>query len=104
MPRANWHTGGLRVDRSDPFATPPPQGERIDLTDPVVLQSKLTALLLLEGKLDEHGITCALKARPDSCCSACPLRDTSATRRIRQLCNLGVEQERTLMKVLADDA
>lgn len=104
MPRPNWHTEQLTIDESDPFASPLPRVERIDLSDPVVLQAKLTALLMLEGKLEERGITCQIKNRPDSCCSACPLRDTARAEAVRHLCRTGVEQERTIMSILAADA
>lgn len=104
MPRPNWHTEQLTIDESDPFANPPRPVERIDLTDPVMLRAKLTALLTLEGKLEDRGITCALKARPNACCSACPLRDTARVQRIRALCRVGLEQEQTLMTMLVADA
>jgi hypothetical protein len=102
VPRTNWHLEDVTVDQSDPFTTPPAQ--RIDLSDPTVLRAKLTALLTLEGKLEERGITCAIRDRPNSCCSGCPLRGTSRVQHIRSLCRVGVEQEQTLMAILADDA
>lgn len=101
--KANWHLEDVPVDRSDPFATPAPHAQRVDLSDPAMLRAKLTALLTVEGRLADRGVTCALKDRPDSCCSACPLRGTTRARHLRQLCNVGVEQERTLMSMLAED-
>ena len=101
--KANWHLEDVPVDSSDPFATPSGRVHRVDLSDPVVLRAKLTALLLIEGRLADRGMTCTLKDRPDSCCAACPLRGSSRVQRIRRLCNIGLEQERTLMSMLADD-
>jgi hypothetical protein len=102
VPRANWHLEDVTVDQSDPFAAP--LAQRIDLSDPAVLRAKLTALMQLEGKLEDRGITCAIRNRPDSCCSACPLRGTSRVQRISALCRVGVEQERTLMAIIVEDA
>lgn len=103
MPRANWHLEDVTVDQSDPFATPHLSVTRIDLSDPAVLQAKLTALMMLEGRLEERGVNCAIKDRPDSCCSACPLRGSARAEPIHELCNVGVAQERTVMSILAAD-
>jgi hypothetical protein len=98
MPRTNWHLD-VDVDRSDPFAG----AQRLDLTEPD-LQARVLELLQREGQLYEQGITCPIKERSDSCCSACPLRGSERTRQIRALCELGCQQERALMAAIVGRA
>lgn len=103
--KANWHLD-VEIDQSDPFAAPPPgpaRSERVKLDDPD-LTGRIVELLYLEGELEHRGLTCVLKDRPESCCSACPLRGSSRAYPIRELCKLGIAQERAFMSVLAADA
>jgi hypothetical protein len=102
-PRADWHLD-VEVDRSDPFATPVREPVRVDLSDPDVLRAQLVELMLREGQLSEQGVGCELKDRPDSCCSACPLRGSRRAAPIRELCNLGQQQEITMMTAVAVNA
>lgn len=103
MARCNWHID-VPVDESDPFATAPADvrtGVRFDLREPDVLRAKLIALTVREEQLRERGMTCSIKDRPDSCCSACPLYGRAQT---RALCKVGREQERTTMAMVTADA
>lgn len=67
------------------------------------LHGWLGELLRREGNLDACGITCPLKDLPDATCTACPVsrvHDTSDPHR-QKLCEIGVEQERVLMLLMA---
>lgn len=96
--KAQWFVPPLAADEEDPFADEPDEdvtrtGVPIDLSDgPARLERQLVALLADEEALRERGVTCPVKDRADTCCHACPLR--GARRAPRELCNVGLAQER----------
>lgn len=97
MRPANWFVDAeVDVSAPDPFAAPVQErGTRIDLREPTAaLELRLAELIAREGRLFNAGITCAIKDRVDTCCSACPvcvahLREE----RLSTLCRVGREQE-----------
>jgi hypothetical protein len=98
--RANWH---LDVELEDlpltPSSTPTVErvGVEIDLlASPEDLERALSATIAEEGALWEQGISCELKTRPDMTCAVCPLRGTDVR---RDLCEVGVRQERLLSRL-----
>lgn len=96
--RANWFVEPPALDdEPDLFAAPIEEiGERLDLRDPdIALQLKLTELLHREASLDAAGVTCAVKARADSSCHACPISQAHDRECVLGvLCRIGREQER----------
>lgn len=51
-----------------------------------------------EGRLDEQGITCAIKDRPDTTCWACPVFTSDSNNPLSVLCRLGREQDRLVTR------
>ena len=97
--RANWFVAPVISDEPDPFAAPLEEvGERVDLTDPAAaLQLRIVELLRREGNLENAGVTCALKARPDTICHCCSLSMAhDAESPLGVLCRIGREQEQVL--------
>jgi hypothetical protein len=107
---ADWHHSLTELPESvretyDPLTDPsysaplPP----IDIkTSEATLHQHLDALLDQEGVLDERGVTCAIKDKPDATCLACPVssaRDYSTP--MGQLCRVGQEQERVATVLIA---
>lgn len=103
--RANWHTDLPEVDADDPFdalqrTDVQDVGQPIDLTtSEPSLNKRLVELVRDEQRLYTKGIECAIKDRPDSCCSACPVHG-----RFGELCRIGRDQERvsTYLSVLRE--
>lgn len=97
--RANWFVAQVDTadDPDDPWAMPIEEvGKRIDLRDPrATLELRVGELLRREGNLFDHGITCAIKDKPDTCCHACPVsRAHDPNDPLAALCRIGREQER----------
>lgn len=103
--RANWHTAELAELTDwpeDPFEAPIEEvGTPIDLGSPEArLNVELVELLRRENNLDQAGITCAIKDRPDTTCHACPVSEAARREKpIGSLCRLGREQERVLTEL-----
>lgn len=92
--KANWFLD-VALDDGDPFARHVEDvGLPIDLADPPALNQRLIKSLELESHLANSGIRCPVKARPDTTCSACPIRSEDDNEPLTKLCNLGCEQER----------
>lgn len=88
--RARWFED---LDQEEPEQ----RGTRIALTgDRPTLQLRLVELVRQEGILYDAGVRCAIKDRPDACCSACSLRDRG------KLCAVGSEQERLTTTLAAE--
>lgn len=70
-------------------------GQRIDLSDPAGrLNVRLVELLEREARMFNIGITCGLKDRQDTVCSACPVCEASDPEStLGKLCKVGREQE-----------
>jgi hypothetical protein len=94
VPKANWFTD------VDVHAPPPGQttiesvGKPIDLRGAPALNQRLIELVNMEGVLHQRGITCPIKDREDSTCSACPVRAERPSDQLHSLCQLGRAQER----------
>lgn len=103
--RANWHLDHVETPLSeDPFDVPVEEvGERIDLTDASErLHARLRILCQREARIAELGITCAIKERPDTACSACPVcQANNPESPISLLCRTGREQEAVCTELAA---
>lgn len=102
--RANWFVEAVESldDEPDPFKVPIEEvGDRIDLGDPKSrLALRVTELLHREAALDSAGITCAIKARADSTCHACPVSQANdSSKPLSRLCKVGREQEVVLTEL-----
>lgn len=89
-PKANWFVDELpELLDGDPLEAPIEElGTRIDLrTEPDLLR-RLAALVSAEARLDRDGVTCAIRDRHDSVCSACPVKGAAG-----ELCGVGIELE-----------
>lgn len=99
--RTNWFLDELEV------AAPPVDvetvGKPIVLDGPVSLNRRLIELVNEEGRLWSRGVTCAIKDRPDTACSACPVRP-DANDPIAPLCAIGCEQERVATRLAVERA
>jgi hypothetical protein len=92
--RANWFLGDLVVEEPP---TVEEVGQPIDLqTGEPRVNRRLVELLTEEGQLYDRGVTCAIKDRPDTACSACPAFQFEGEGRLSRLCAVGIEQERLL--------
>jgi hypothetical protein len=100
--RANWFTADqaeTAVELRPPMA---PAEERIedigvpfDLRDPHSLLAALSTLIEQEAALWNHGVSCPIKDRTDTSCSACPIaHHMEQGHRLQPLCSIGREQER----------
>lgn len=99
--RANWHVPSTSARDGDPLAGAPQRrvedvGKPIDLTGPPKLNERLVELVGAEGALADRGVTCAIKDRADTTCSACPIACVDEIEPIAALCRVGKEQERVL--------
>lgn len=79
-----------------------------DLSTPAPeLEGWLGELLRREGNLFDCGTTCPLRDKDESNCSACPVSQaaredgTIEEMRLSKLCQIGAEQERVSMLLLA---
>lgn len=107
--KTDWGLAPGSATSGDPFRDAGPveqMGLPIDLSrDEPTLHARLIDLLESEGALAARGITCALKERDDSCCSACPIsQDEDPHAKLAKLCAVGKEQERVLMRLLVTRA
>lgn len=102
--RANWFVG---LDDEPVTAVPaslPPAEERVedvgvpfDLRQPDSLMVEIDRLIAQESALYNQGITCAVKDRPDTSCSACAFaHHEDGGHPLQPLCHVGREQERVL--------
>lgn len=97
--RANWF---LDEELSTGVPTLPPVEERIedvgvpfDLREPDALAPSVAALLNQEAALFNQGITCPVKDRTDTSCSACAYAHHEEDGHpLQPLCHVGREQER----------
>lgn len=101
--KAEWFVPDLASGEEDPFADEPAEvsavGVRIDLRDdPDELFARLRDLLEQESYLYNQGVRCAVKAKADTSCHACPFRG-----RYGQLCRVGTEQEEVLTRMAFAD-
>lgn len=100
--KARWHTQEIVVPDGDPFQQRVEQlGMPIRLVDGrAELEVKLIELVNHESALWNAGIRCAIKDKPDSTCSACPLSaHNDAESSLRVLCMVGRAQERVLTEI-----
>jgi hypothetical protein len=104
--RADWFTQGVASldEDPDPFAAPVQEiGERIDLREPdAALELRYRELLYREGNLFERDVTCQIKDRADTTCTACPVSQAhDRAVPLGALCRLGRAQEQTLTELAA---
>jgi hypothetical protein len=101
--RANWFVDDLATAVEPPPKTPvePAEGRiedvgvPLDLSDPDAFLSKITRLVQQEAALYNQGITCDVKDRPDTACTACPVaHHEQEGHPMQPLCWIGREQER----------
>jgi hypothetical protein len=107
--QANWHTGDLPVDTSDPFSDDEPAGPLpveqvgtpIDLSQGTAkLAGDLQALLKRADQLYSDGVTCELMEHDDMTCAVCPLSEAESDSPLSALCRVGRELETTLAQLL----
>lgn len=72
-------------------------GKPILLRGEQQLNERLIALVNAESDLFNQGISCAIRDRPDTTCCSCPVAGVNAE--LRNLCDVGQEQERTLTAI-----
>lgn len=102
--RANWFTEEITGDEPAPFATIAPAEERVedvgvpfDLRDPDLMIADLRGLIRAEARLFMEGVTCAVKDRVDTSCSACPFaHHEEEGHPLQALCQVGRNQERVV--------
>jgi hypothetical protein len=91
--KANWFVAELDVSATDPFEGPIEEiAAVIDLRQPDLVM-RLAELVHEEAEL---GISCPIRARAGSICSACPVSEAAHTGGRSALCRNGAEQERVL--------
>lgn len=100
--RANWFVDD-ELATGVPDALPPAEerveeaGVPFDLRDPDSLLPALSSLISQEAALFNQGITCEVKDRDDTSCSACPYaHHEEAGHPLEILCQIGREQERVV--------
>lgn len=95
--KADWFDGVVAQDDADPLGPPIERvAEIIEVGDTAKLNERLQSLMATEARLWDAQVTCAIRDRPDTCCSACPVRRTDPLERLYELCRVGVEQERVV--------
>lgn len=99
--KARWHQE-IVVPDDDPFRQRVEEvGFPITLTDEIPkLETQLLDLIRSEGAMHDAGLTCAIKDRDDTSCSACPIsahNDESSA--MRPLCLCGREQEKVMTQL-----
>lgn len=105
-PKARWFVDELDEDLdADPFEAPIQElGVEIDLRAAPDLLKQLTALVRAEGELDAAGVRCAIRDRPSSVCSACPLSQAAIPGDgLPALCRNGISQDRVLTLIAVQD-
>lgn len=101
--RANWFLDELVVEEAP--AAVEEVGQPIDLLHgDARLNRRLVELVGEEGRLWDRGIRCAIKDRPDTACSACPIFEYENEGPRWRLCALGIEQERTATTIAVQRA
>lgn len=107
--RADWHEDAETVAPPgvDPFSvassTPMMTTLPID-TDSQKLFDRLRALVRHESALFNKGVTCEIKDKHETCCSACPLNHADGEGDSSFLCRVGVEQEQVITLLAAQDS
>lgn len=99
--RTRWH-GEIVVPDGDPFEQRVQQlGMPIKLREGrAELEAKLIELVAQEGLLWNAGIRCAIKDKPDTTCSACPLAaHDDPESALQALCLVGRAEERVLTEI-----
>lgn len=101
--KANWFAElSKSADTTDPFACHVEQlGLEVDLRDPEALQRTFHELNEREAALYEQGITCGIRDRKDTSCSACPVARTDVLDRLTPLCDVGKDMERVTTTLAA---
>lgn len=102
--KANWFAelDDGPASQIDPFAAHAEQlGLEIDLRDPKELQQQLRDLLNAEAALYERKVTCSIRDRSDTSCTACPVRRTNSLDRLTPLCDVGIQMERVTTTLAA---
>lgn len=99
--QARWHQE-IVVPDDDPFRQRVEEvGYAITLTeDTPKLELELVELIRTESALHSVGVTCAIKDRDDTSCTACPLSahaDPKAA--LQPLCIVGREEERVMTQL-----
>lgn len=105
--KADWHEDAETVAPGvDPFSlasSPAMMSAPAIDTDSQKLFDRLTVLVRHESILFNKGVTCGVKDRPDTCCSACPLNESNGDSDRSFLCRVGVEQEQVITLIAAQD-
>lgn len=100
--RTRWHAEIAVADDGDPFQERVQQlGMPIKLTEGrAELETRLVDLVTQEGLLWNAGIRCAIKDKPDTTCSACPLAaHDDPESALQALCMVGRAEERVLTEI-----
>lgn len=100
--KANWHNDIIvDDDDSDPFEVHE-RGLPIEIGDEEARVSRaMVQTLEREGRLADHGVTCAIKDQPNTTCWACPVyKPPSSKHPISVLCRLGREQDRLVTRLV----
>lgn len=100
--RTRWTSKEIVVPDGDPFDQRVQQlGMPIQLSEGRAgLEAKLVELVAQEGLLWNAGVRCAIKDKPDTTCSACPLcaaNDPESA--LQALCLVGRAEERVLTEI-----
>lgn len=100
--KAKWFDDVLPdTGDDDPFAERIEDvGQPIDLTGEPRLNERLIELVNAESELFNQGVTCSIKDRQDTACSACPV-SRSDDSPIAKLCAIGAEEERVCTALAA---
>lgn len=102
--KANWHVEALLADADDSDDDTGPRvedvGKPIELdADEPRLVTQLVDLVDREKELHRLGVTCAIKDRQETCCSACPIAQPFSGTRAGRLCAIGREQEQLVTAI-----
>lgn len=106
--RADWHEDADTVTSAevDPFSLASSGLMKTTLpidTDSQKLFDRLRVLVKHESALFNEGTTCAIKDKPETCCSACPVNDSDGDGNAAFLCRIGVEQEQVVTLIAAQE-
>lgn len=100
--KAKWFDDVLPdAGDDDPFAERIEDvGRPIDLSGEPRLNERLIELVNAESDLFNQGVTCSIKDRSDTACSACPVSRSDDTP-LAALCAIGAEEERVCTALAA---